>query len=60
MTPKSLNDYLLKTGLTYQQFAKILGVTPGAVAHWLNGKRKIPEMVVKIIDYFEDNIKEFA
>ena len=59
MTPESLNDYLKATGLTYQQFAAILGVTPGAVAHWLNGKRKIPEMVVKIIDYFEDNIREF-
>lgn len=59
MTPESLNDYLKKTGLTYQRFAEILGVTPGAVAHWLGGKRKIPEMVVKIIDYFEENIREF-
>lgn len=60
MTPESLNDYILARGLTYQQFAQILGVTPGAVAHWLNGRREIPEMVVKIIDYFEENIREFS
>lgn len=59
MTPEALNDYLIRVGITYQQFAHILGYTEPAVHHWLSGQRKVPDIIVKIIDYFEEDIRSF-
>lgn len=60
MTPLALNQYLQRCDLSHEEFALILGVTKGAVAHWLSGRRDVPELVVRLIDYFDVNIRDFS
>lgn len=60
MKPIELQDYLRKTRLSPQEFAALVGVTKGAVMHWLNGRREIPLTIIKLIDYFELNIRDFG
>lgn len=52
MTPKELHAWLLWSGLNHEAFARWIGVTPGAVAHWLNGRREIPLTTVRILQFF--------
>jgi len=59
MTPEALNNYLTSLEMSPSEFANLIGVTPGAVAHWLSGRRDVPKMIVKIIEYFEDDIRSF-
>ena len=56
---KMLVDYLNKCDLSTKEFADILGVTEGGVRHWLFNRRDIPETVLRIIDYFEEDIRDF-
>jgi DNA-binding transcriptional regulator YdaS (Cro superfamily) len=35
---ESLAAYLSAAGHTYETFAKLVGVTPGAIGHWANGR----------------------
>lgn len=51
--------FLRKQKLSNDEFAKLLGVTPGAVTHWLNGIREIPEPNMRIMMYFADNDLDF-
>lgn len=37
----TLNEYLNKHGLTQSEFAVALGVTQGAVWHWLSGRKPV-------------------
>ena len=38
---------------TQAEAAAALGVTEGAVAHWERGRRKVPEIVVKLMECLE-------
>ena len=38
---------------TQQEAADSLGVTRGAVGHWLNGRRRVPESIAKLIECIE-------
>lgn len=40
-------------GLSQREFAKELGVTPGAVAQWEGRKRSIPGPVLKLLEIYE-------
>ncbi len=49
-----LMDFLERQKLPKAEFAKIIGVTPSAVNHWLTGIRDIPETVVRLLLFFDD------
>lgn len=53
-----LYGYLDKNKISPMEFSNYIGVTHGAVAHWLNGRRDIPEIVLRIIRFFGPNIKD--
>ena len=57
-----LEKLLTELDLTNEDFAKLLGVTPNAVRWWLDGGRKVPPTVAKLVRYFVAHpkaIKEF-
>lgn len=46
----AIQCYLIRTGLSQQDFASRLGVTQGTVSQWINGKIRIsPERAADII-----------
>ena len=49
MTGKELNAFLDYAGLEEQELADLLGVTNGAVRHWLNDRRAMPNWAIKVI-----------
>lgn len=53
MNSQELEKFLDFYGLTNNQFAQIIGVTPEAVKHWLVGRRAIPATAVKCILFFK-------
>lgn len=59
MDNQALAEYLARLNMSQLEFAKIIGVTEGAVHHWITGRREIPGYVVRLIDYFEDDIRDF-
>ena len=42
MTPAALKLAREAAGLNQRNFARLIGVTPGAVSLWESGQRKIP------------------
>lgn len=42
-----------KLGLSQRELAKVMGVTPGAVAHWETGLRQLSGPVEKLIEILE-------
>ena len=62
MTPQQLEKFLTDFDLSNKDFAELLGVTPNAVRWWLEGGRKVPPTVAKLVRYFESHpksMKEF-
>jgi DNA-binding transcriptional regulator YiaG len=55
MNKKELQAWLDKYDFTPPELAYIVGVTPGAVMHWLHGERKVPKTLVKLLKYFDKN-----
>ncbi len=49
-----MKKFMQDQKLTKEAFANILGCTPGAVTHWLNGERSIPEVIMRLMLFFED------
>jgi hypothetical protein len=47
---KTMYDFLSENHLTQKEFAKMLGVSVGAVSQWLSWKRKIPGPVLAFMD----------
>ncbi len=63
MTPDDLRIFMNRHKLTNYSFATILGVTPMAVNHWLDGKRSVSLMVVRLCRMFDkrpEAMKEFV
>jgi len=52
LEPNQLALFLTNQKLSNHEFAWLLGVTVGAVQHWLQGTRKIPETVKILIRYY--------
>lgn len=53
MTPEKLEQFLVRHDLTNAQFARLLGVTPPAVDHWLLGRRAVPLTTVRLLRLFD-------
>jgi DNA-binding transcriptional regulator YiaG len=54
VTNESLLTFLDYHGLSDKEFANLIGVTRPAVAHWISGKRKVPNTVAKLIRFFNN------
>lgn len=52
MKPDELRAFLKTYGLSSSDFADLIGVTPMAVVHWLEGRRSISITVARLIDLF--------
>jgi transcriptional regulator with XRE-family HTH domain len=46
----TLNQYLVKKGLTHEQFAELVGCTRAAVTRWASGSRSPSAKWVKVIE----------
>lgn len=55
MTAEELEAFLEKYDLSDREFASMLGVTDQAVTHWVQNRRSISPIAVKLIRYFEKN-----
>lgn len=53
MTGKELDQFMEFTGIGEKELADLLGVTHGAVRHWLNDRRDIPKPIVKVINVWK-------
>ena len=51
MTPADLSATLARLGISQAEAARLLGVTPGAVTRWVQGKRAVPGPVVRLLKY---------
>ncbi len=63
MTPKEFDDFMKRHGLTVTDMAEVLGVTPGAIYHWIDGSRTISLIVSRCLKMFDKQpelIKEFG
>jgi transcriptional regulator with XRE-family HTH domain len=52
--PEYLADFMKRHDVDEKQLADILGCTPGAVGHWLKGVRSVPEMLYRLMLFFDD------
>ena len=55
MTPDQLNKFMKKYELSANDMADTLGVTYGAIKHWQEGRRKIPETIARLVRWFGDS-----
>ena len=49
MTREDLKEWMSTHGITTDELADMLGLTNQAVLHWLQGKRKIPEPIGRLL-----------
>jgi DNA-binding transcriptional regulator YiaG len=62
MSSEDLQKFMRKHGLSEDEFAQILGLTPGAVRHWTTGIREISvttTRLIKMFDKYPTLLKEF-
>lgn len=62
MTKTELKKFLERHRLAPSQFAELIGVTPMAVSHWLNGTRGVSlpiSRLCRLFDKYPDLIGEF-
>lgn len=62
LTPKQLNSYLKREGLTKDEWAKILGVSVQAVHLWTSGDRDFSvtnTRLVRLFQKYPQLLKEF-
>jgi plasmid maintenance system antidote protein VapI len=55
MNSKELKDFLFEYRLSNPDLAEVIGVTRGAVNHWTEGRRDIPEMVARLVRMFQED-----
>lgn len=53
MTASDLRLFLKRHELTSEQFARLMGVTPMAVHHWLTGKREMSLTMARLCSLFD-------
>ena len=49
MTREDLKQWMSTHGITTDELAEMLGLTNQAVLYWLQGKRKIPEPIGRLL-----------
>ena len=49
MTREDLKQWMNTHGITTDELAEMLGLTNQAVLYWLQGKRKIPEPIGRLL-----------
>lgn len=54
-TSKRIKELREKMNWSQRQMAKAFGVSPGAVAHWETGERKVSGPVKKLLEIFEES-----
>lgn len=57
MSGKEIEEFMGRRRLTQQQLADALGVTLGAVRHWVCGRREPNETVARLIRLFDTNME---
>jgi DNA-binding transcriptional regulator YiaG len=50
MTPATLRATLVRLSLTQGAAARLLGVSPRTIRHWLSGDREMPEPAARLLD----------
>jgi DNA-binding transcriptional regulator YiaG len=55
MTPDELEGIMVNMGLSPIDLADTLGITRGAVMHWLDGRRAVPEIAARLIRMFNED-----
>lgn len=55
LSREELETFMMKQNVGQETLASALGVSSGAVNHWLWGRRKVPPTVARIIRYFDAN-----
>jgi transcriptional regulator with XRE-family HTH domain len=58
MTGKQLRERRKAMGLTQEQLADILGVSPNTIARWERGEMKIPSFLSLAIETIERKAKD--
>jgi transcriptional regulator with XRE-family HTH domain len=58
MDKESLKEWRKNHGLTRKQLAKMLGVTPIAIAYWEWGRRNIPSLLPLALEALEYRIEK--
>lgn len=53
MEPKNLKAFLTKHDLNETEFARLIGVTPMAVNHWLSGRRQPSLTIARLVKLFD-------
>lgn len=53
MTSKDLKSWMSRHGFTSAELADYLGMTKTGVDHWLTGKRRIPEPMGRLFNFFD-------
>lgn len=63
MTADQMSAFLTKHKLDVNQFARVLGITPNGVLHWVRGRREIPitiERLCRLFDKYPSLLLEFG
>lgn len=53
MSPQELRKFLIENQMTQTELALKLGVSSGAVAHWLAGTRSVNPTAVKVVKFWQ-------
>jgi len=62
MTSNELQEFMNKHGLSIRELSDILGVTTGAIHHWLSGIRKVSvtsSRLMRLFDKYPRLLEEF-
>lgn len=56
MTRRELIEWMKEHGYTIESLAELLGMTKQGVQYWVEGKRKIPEPIGRLLDFMSRNM----
>ncbi len=56
MTREDLKQWMKEYGYTIESLAELLGMTKQGVQYWVEGKRKIPEPIGRLLDFMSRNM----
>lgn len=56
MTKRDLIEWMKEHGYNTESLAELLGMTKQGVQYWVEGKRKIPEPIGRLLDFMGRNM----
>ena len=56
MTRRELIEWMKEHGYNTESLAEMLGMTKQGVQYWVEGKRKIPEPIGRLLDFMGRNM----